>query len=122
MKYNILLCLAAFLRAQVEAAHSRNHAGHKRPDPYAPVEAECPSTALVRTANGISSAESNYIEALQKTTVPALKAFISKSGCEFAELSDDEYPTLALTTSGGGFRSYLVGSGVHKGVYCCSWT
>lgn len=118
MKYNILVFLAAFLQIQVDAVHSETHARRTRRDFYAPIEVECPSTALIRTANGISPAESSYVEAHRGTTIPALKAFVGKSGCEFAELSDSEYPTLALTTSGGGFRSYLVGAGVHKGMYC----
>ena len=76
---------------------------------YAPRPATCPSTPLVRTATGISSSESAYIAARKPIASLALGKWLQKANSNF---STANLPTVALTTSGGGLRSLLIGAGV----------
>ena len=80
---------------------------------YAPVPATCPSTPLVRTASGISSAESAYIAARKPIASAALGTWLKKVDSSFQTTN---LPTVALTTSGGGLRSLLTGAGVIQGL------
>jgi lysophospholipase len=77
--------------------------------PYAPVPVTCPSTPLVRQANGISSSESSYISQRYPKASTALTAFLKSTNANF---SPSQLPVVALTTSGGGYRSLLTGAGV----------
>lgn len=79
---------------------------------YAPVPATCPSTPLVRVANGISSAESSHISQRYTQASTALTAFLRSTNAIF---SPSKLPVVALTTSGGGYRSLLTGTGVIQG-------
>lgn len=83
--------------------------------PYAPDQVACPSTPLVREARGINSKEQSYYAARKPLATAAFKRFLAKTGAKFPALSDDQYPTIALTSSGGGYRALLIGAGVHKG-------
>ena len=76
---------------------------------YAPRPVICPGTPLVRTASGISSAESAYIAARKPIASAALGNWLKKVDPGF---STTNLPTVALTTSGGGLRSLLTGAGV----------
>ena len=76
---------------------------------YAPVPAVCPNTTLVRTATGISASESSYIAARAPLASAALGAWLKKVNSAF---STANLPAVALTTSGGGYRSLLIGAGV----------
>ena len=76
---------------------------------YAPRLATCPSTPLVRTASGVSSSESTYIAARKAVASAALGRWLNKVDPTFQTTT---LPTVALTTSGGGLRSLLVGAGV----------
>lgn len=76
---------------------------------YAPVPATCPSTPLVRTARGLSTSESSYIASRAPVASAALGAWLKKVNSEFCT---KHLPAVALTTSGGGFRSLLTGAGV----------
>lgn len=76
---------------------------------YAPIPAACPSTPLVRTATGLSAAESSYISARAPIASAALGAWLQKVNSRF-RIKD--LPAVALTTSGGGYRSLLTGAGV----------
>lgn len=78
--------------------------------PYAPVPASCPTTPLVRRAQGISSSEAAYIAHRKPLAAQALAAWLKTTGAAFA--APKTYPTLAITTSGGGLRSLLCGAGV----------
>ena len=80
--------------------------------PYAPVPATCPATPLVRVASGISSAESSYISQRYPKASTALTAFLKTTNATF---SSSKLPVVALTTSGGGYRSLLTGAGVIQG-------
>ncbi|KAL9112133.1 MAG: hypothetical protein Q9227_003510 [Pyrenula ochraceoflavens] len=78
------------------------------PSKYDPTSTQCPSTPLLRAANGISTAESAYINARKTTASAALKQWLLKQNENF---KTDKLPTVALTTSGGGLRSLLTGGG-----------
>lgn len=82
------------------------------PNLYAPITATCPSDPLVRPANGISTAESGYLSSRKANAAAGLKAWLSKTNSAFGT---DILPTVALTTSGGGYRSLLTGAGVIQG-------
>jgi len=71
--------------------------------------ATCPSTPLVRAANGISSSESSYINQRYTKASTALTAFLKSTNATFCPW---KLPVVALTTSGGGYRSLLTGAGV----------
>lgn len=97
-------------------------------NPYAPVSTICPSTQLVRQANGISSEEAAYISQRYSTASQALESWLSSidSGFGFGpvlhnkrqwtnwETQQAKAPVIALTSSGGGYRAQLTGAGVIK--------
>lgn len=76
---------------------------------YVPRPITCPSTPLVRTGTGISSSESTYINARKSIASAALGKWLQKVNPSFKTTN---LPTIALTTSGGGYRSLLTGAGV----------
>ena len=79
---------------------------------YAPHAATCPSTPLTRPASGLSQAETSYIAGRSPIAAAALKTWLDNTGAGFGQPST--YPTLALASSGGGFRALLSGAGVHQ--------
>lgn len=83
------------------------------PSFYAPVRGSCPSAPLVRAANGLSSAETAYINARKVKASAALASWLKKTNAGFPT---DNLPTLGLSTSGGGLRSLLSGAGVVQGL------
>lgn len=92
-------------------------AGHvNAASPYAPVSITCPTDALVRKANGLSSLEAAYVKKRKAIATTALISYLAKTGAKFPALTTSEYPELALATSGGGFTSFLTSAGVHKGL------
>jgi len=81
--------------------------------PYAPSTAICPTTPLVRPASsGVSSSEQAYIKQRKAHADIALASWLSKSGLKFPK--PKKYPTIGLTSSGGGYRALLCGAGVHQ--------
>lgn len=80
---------------------------------YAPEYVTCPadSTELVRPADGISGAEAAYAAARKANADAALGSWLAGALPGLAA-DGDCLPTLALATSGGSFRSFLVGAGV----------
>ena len=80
--------------------------------PYAPFQAACPATPLVRPATGLSSSETNYLANRKPKASAALAAWLKKTDLGFGTSG---LPTVALTTSGGGYRSLLSGAGVIQG-------
>ena len=82
------------------------------PSLYAPIPAACPSTPLVRPADGLSSSELAYLTGRKPKADAALKTWLQKSNSTF---DTSNLPTIALTTSGGGYRSLLTGAGVIQG-------
>lgn len=83
------------------------------PSGYAPRTAPCPRTPLVRPATGISAQETAYRHRRNAKAQPALKRWLAKTNPAF---NTSKVPTVALTTSGGGYRSLLCGAGVIKGL------
>ncbi|KAJ9301546.1 hypothetical protein DTO271G3_1681 [Paecilomyces variotii] len=81
---------------------------------YAPVGTACPVGDLVRPADGLSSTEEHYRSQRRPIADAALKQWLNKINPQFDTSVD--LPTLALSTSGGGFRSLLTGAGVVKGL------
>ncbi|MCJ1226174.1 hypothetical protein MMC12_002823 [Toensbergia leucococca] len=79
---------------------------------YDPVPAACPTTPLVRPATSLSASESSYIASRKPIAAAALNAWLQKTNTGFGTAN---MPTVALTTSGGGYRSLLVGAGVIQG-------
>ena len=79
------------------------------PSLYAPISATCPSSPLVRPATGLSGSESTYISSRKAKANAALASWLQKTNTGFGTTN---LPTIALTTSGGGYRSLLTGAGV----------
>ncbi|KAL3420159.1 lysophospholipase [Phlyctema vagabunda] len=80
---------------------------------YAPFAATCPSTSLVRPADGLSESEEAYRVARKAIADVALSEWLQTTNLDFGSAS---LPTVALTTSGGGYRSLLSGAGVIQGL------
>lgn len=76
---------------------------------YGPVTSTCPSDTLVRSADGISTSEESYIASRKANADAALQSWLASA---LPEVSTSSLPTIALSTSGGGFRSLLSGAGV----------
>ena len=77
---------------------------------YAPESVTCPSTSLIRQADGLSTGEAAYRSARYTKASESLESWLKGLDANFTTSGD--MPTLALTTSGGGYRSLLVGAGV----------
>ena len=84
----------------------------KLPSGYAPYPALCPSTPLVRPANGLSTSEATYTSSRKSNANTGLVAWLTETNAGFGT---SKLPTVALTTSGGGYRSLLSGAGVIQG-------
>ncbi|TVY75762.1 putative lysophospholipase SPAC1A6.03c, partial [Lachnellula suecica] len=80
---------------------------------YTPISTTCPSTSLVRAASGLSDNEEAYRVSRKAVADEALKAWLTSTDSGFGTA---ELPTVALTTSGGGYRSMLSGAGVIQGL------
>ncbi len=83
------------------------------PSLYAPISAACPTTPLVRPADGLSASESAYLTSRKPKANAALKAWLRKTNSAF---DTSKLPTVALTSSGGGYRALLSGAGVIQGL------
>jgi lysophospholipase len=77
---------------------------------YQPISAACPNTSLVRDATAIAPEESAYISLRKQKADAALADWLQKQG----SFSNDSQPTVALASSGGGYRAQLAGAGVVK--------
>ncbi|KAL2065664.1 hypothetical protein VTL71DRAFT_3334 [Oculimacula yallundae] len=76
---------------------------------YVPTRGTCPTQSLVRPADGISDDEETFRVARKAVADKALKTWLLKTNPAFGTAN---LPTVALTTSGGGYRSLLSGAGV----------
>ncbi|KAI9685666.1 MAG: hypothetical protein M1822_004226 [Bathelium mastoideum] len=76
---------------------------------YAPQTTACPSDPPIRTASGISPAESSYIQQRLPKASAGLAAWLKKTD---ETLPTDNLPVVALANSGGGYRALLSGAGV----------
>jgi lysophospholipase len=79
---------------------------------YAPIPASCPTTPLVREATGLSTQEKIYFTQRYSKASRALAAWLQMINSTFPT---SNLPVVALTTSGGGYRSLLTGAGVIQG-------
>ena len=81
---------------------------------YAPKWIACePLPSFVRPAIGISQAERNWVNKRSVKSTAALKDWLLRTDPGFPVTN---LPIIGLATSGGGYRSMLVGAGVVKGV------
>ncbi|KAH7370001.1 lysophospholipase [Rhexocercosporidium sp. MPI-PUGE-AT-0058] len=79
---------------------------------YAPISTSCPQTPLVRTtAGGLSDSEENYRVSRKVNADIALALWLMKTDPLFLASFSRDMPTIALTSSGGGFRATLSGAG-----------
>lgn len=76
---------------------------------YAPAPASCPGSELVRSASGISSSEASYQASRKANADVALESWLATA---LPDVDTSSLPTIALSVSGGGFRSLLTGAGV----------
>lgn len=78
---------------------------------YAPTNVACPSKCLIRrSAIQLSDAEESYRISRKAVADIALREWLIRLPAAF--VLPTNLPTLALTSSGGGFRAMLVGAGV----------
>lgn len=84
--------------------------GRNASKPYAPFVSSCPKNIpLTRPADSISEDEALYSIRRKAKASVALAAWLKKTD---PRLSTFNLPAIGLTTSGGGYRSLLVGAGV----------
>jgi lysophospholipase len=78
---------------------------------YAPVSSQCGvrPEKFVREADGLGQSEKRYIENRSKKAGHALRRWLKKVDGSFAL---KKTPSLALASSGGGYRAMLTGAGV----------
>lgn len=84
---------------------------------YAPSAVPCPGTSLLRVAKGLSDPEAAFVAGRRPKAIAALTAFLKRTGAPFPALRADQYPTIALASSGGGNTATLSGAGFVKGQY-----
>ncbi|KAG4438038.1 hypothetical protein IFR05_006497 [Cadophora sp. M221] len=79
---------------------------------YAPISTSCPQTSLVRsTVSGLSDSEETYRVSRKANADVALALWLLKTDPLFIASLTCDLPTIALTSSGGGFRATLSGAG-----------
>jgi len=83
--------------------------------PYAPINAACPSTPLIRPASGLSSGETAYINARKTAADQGLTAYLASGSSSPPSYGNSELPVVGFTSSGGGYRSLLTTAGVVQG-------
>jgi lysophospholipase len=77
---------------------------------YTPQPATCPTGPLVRAAKGgISQEEKSYVEKRKKNATEALASWLQTTDKAF---SVKNLPTVGFVSSGGGYRSMLLGGGI----------
>ncbi|KAG8166427.1 hypothetical protein KVR01_002116 [Diaporthe batatas] len=80
--------------------------------PYAPTTTSCPSGPLVRSGNtDLSDREEAYRVARKEKADDALAQWLDRQSPGLGS-SSGSLPALALSISGGGWRSFLTGAGV----------
>lgn len=75
--------------------------------------AECPSELVRRASLGLHPDEIAYVAARKPIVQHRLAQWISNVDANFT-VNTSNLPTLALATSGGGFRATFTGAGVHQ--------
>lgn len=78
--------------------------------PYAPVPGLCPSTALVRTADGLSAAEQAWFDKKKPKADAALQSWLG----QFGTFNATSFPTIGSALAGGYLRASLLAAGIHQ--------
>ena len=110
--YSLCVALVLFLTlSEATSLHMREQQSTRARNVsfYAPRAATCPQGPLIRQALGLSSGESNYVKRRNHKASNALRNWLQNVDDSFDVTS---IPTIALTTSGGGYRSLLTGAGI----------
>ena len=76
---------------------------------YAPQWSDCPTNPLVRPATGVSENEQLYVDKRKRLATAALRNWLEGVDTSF---DTTKLPTLAMASSGGGYRSMLIGGGL----------
>lgn len=87
---------------------------------YTPGEISCPAGSLLRTANGLSQNETEWLKRRDPIAKEALYSFLSRGTANFSSDSlvkklfsdDDNVPKVGIAASGGGYRAMLVAAGM----------
>ena len=118
---NFVLVLCSLLLAVASASPLETR--KKSPSPYAPVyNQNCPATLLRSSASGVSPDESTYVGARKKNADAALIKWLEAANTQLKLSADTGFatngklPTIALASSGGGWRALLGGAGVISGM------
>jgi lysophospholipase len=107
----IVSFLATFGFSERQIPRIRSVGRQVTPSTYAPEPAKCPSGPLVRPANGLASSEKSYVEKRRQIATPVLAKWLQSVDKSF---SVAKLPTIGLVSSGGGYRSMLLGGGLIK--------
>lgn len=113
----VLFVQVTFLALLIVAASTAFSAAlvQRVPSDYAPVDAsDCPKPLTRKASSGRSAAEQAYVKARKTQADAALRTWLASTKAGFKTSGSGDMPTLALATSGGGFRSMLTGAGVHQ--------
>lgn len=105
----LLFLLSLLVAASSTAIEERQLASLTQ---YAPAEALCPSTPLVRPATSLSSSEASYVSSRKSKADTALASWLKKQGA----FRTSSLPSVGFTSSGGGYRSLLVTAGVVQAI------
>ena len=102
-----VICLALSVAADLEGS-------------YAPINVTCPSSALVRAGNGLSSSESTYVaERREQIAIPAFQSWLQRNNISYPSQifsNTSSAPNFALAFSGGGYRAMLNAAGIYNGL------
>ncbi|QDS78049.1 hypothetical protein FKW77_003256 [Venturia effusa] len=102
LQFVVCILFATIASAHPQAAKT-NVAG------YAPRQEECPKGQMIRAADGLSPREKSYIQQRKQRTEKSLAEWLKGVDNKFPTC---EMPTIAMASSGGGYRSMLLGAGV----------
>ncbi|KAK9370661.1 lysophospholipase catalytic domain-containing protein [Lipomyces kononenkoae] len=108
--------LEAMVRRDLALAHGLSKRSLSGSANYTPTHTTCPSGSLVRYAStGLSSEESQYVEARQNNTRDALVNLLDRIGLDNFDaasfIGSNTSIKIGLTFSGGGYRAMLSGAG-----------
>ena len=114
----VLCCLLATLGTTSPLTPRKIHKS-----PYAPIyNQKCQGTLLRSAATGVSTDEARYVSARKKNADAALVKWLQAANDQLKASPDASFatngnlPTLALTSSGGGWRALLCGAGLISGL------